>query len=994
MNQQLRGLGRITSMLVMGSAVLVAQGTQTANIIGQTVTKSGEPISGVTVYLASPSLQGTRHLVTDSKGRFLARLLPSGTYTITLVKEGLQTVKVNATVGMGQSFEPRYTMAPVGSAQVEVIATASDLDKTDIKTATNYRLDSVDELPTLNRNMETIAFLTPGVTVGVGGRVQIRGAMTSGNLYLLDGQNISDNAYNSRGVQLIDDSLEEIQVITGAISAEYGDVDGGVMNAITRSGSNEFAGQLRWEESNEAWNAYRPMKERRASNKLNEEKTLSFSGPIVKDVLWFSSSFFSTEQNANGSIAAIIPQVPYSLNTTTGAWGVFPAYAANPSGFDWDNDWPPADAATNPGNYFATGNGPGGLNSLYDTRRKELRRQIKLTYSLNQDHRFIVSFNNSENNQVNRNYSAGSIEALVPQISTTQFVNMNWLAVWSNRITTELKYGWKKQKLSAGADAANGSPIYNYTNGYFYQNGIFNNNDGGDNRNNKTFNAKVTLFWDFVGSHQTDSGIDYYKGTHNAKNEQSATGYIFGARRMNLATQQAFGLDVWTYESRAGDANTISSALYFNDKWTLNKNFVFNIGLRFDNFKAENEDGGKTAGSNGISPRLGAKYDIQGDGRFVAGLSFCRYNSKVLEGITNSVTSQGNPTEIDHPYIGPGGPQSFAYLSDLNNLQTNYDFSAISYYNNPVVNVRLSDNLKNPKVDELQASFQYSFNNPMIGNGSVSLTAVRKKWTDLFDYRAGNDGTVTTPDGAQVYLRTWENSDIAVRKYKSLELSGHVTKGKFEYGGGITWSKLEGNYEGEGSSQPARGEGLKNFTIQDGQVMYDNSVTAPYGYLSGHVPLRVRLNASYVSDNAYGKTTWGLIYKFDSGSHYSATRVIDPADLNPDISSQYGSSATQYLGGRGMQGVFASSSYVDLAVTHDFVLFKAMNRTVNGFFKLVIMNLLNHQQQLSWDVAYADANGAPNSVFFPADTRTFGKPTSDNDYGYARTLAVSTGFRF
>ena len=83
MFRQLRGLGRVTSLLALGSAVLVAQGTQTANIIGQTVTRSGEPIAGVTVYLASPALQGTRKVVTDEKGRFLARLLPSGTYTIT-----------------------------------------------------------------------------------------------------------------------------------------------------------------------------------------------------------------------------------------------------------------------------------------------------------------------------------------------------------------------------------------------------------------------------------------------------------------------------------------------------------------------------------------------------------------------------------------------------------------------------------------------------------------------------------------------------------------------------------------------------------------------------------------------------------------------------------------------------------------------------------------------------------------------------------------------
>jgi hypothetical protein len=979
MNQQLRGLGRITSMLVMGSAVLVAQGTQTANIIGQTVTKSGEPISGVTVYLASPSLQGTRHLVTDSKGRFLARLLPSGTYTITLVKEGLQTVKVNATVGMGQSFEPRYTMASVGSAQVEVIATASDLDKTDIKTATNYRLDTVDELPN-GRTVEAVALLTPGVTSGVGGRVQIRGAMTSGNLYLLDGQNITDNSYGNRGLRLIDDSIEEVQIITGAISAEYGDVDGGVVNAITRSGSNEFTGQLRWEERNAAWNAYQPMQKREATNKLNEEKTLSISGPIIKDKLWFSGSFFSTDQNDNSTIGASIPVYNYSMDPDTLVWGL--------AGTTSQGNVFPSEVA------YTTGDGPSGLGAIYDTRRKEFRRQIKLTYTINEAHRVVGSFSNAEINDVNRNYSAGATEALVPQVSTSQFMNLQWLSVWSNRITSELKWGYKKQKLSAGADAANGSPIYNYGNGYFYQNGIFNSFDGGDNRDNFTINGKVTLWLDVLGSHQMDIGFDYYKGTHRAKNDQSATGYIFGVRRMNLTTQRAFGRDIWEYESFAGDANTFTNAIFVNDKWIFDKHLVFNIGFRLDNFKAENEGGAKTAGASGFSPRLGAKYDVLADGKYVAGISFARYNAKVLEGITNSVTSQGNPTEIDHPYVGPDGPQSFAFLSDLSTIQQNYDFSTILYYNNPSVNVRLADNLKAPQVDEAQVDFQYSFNNPMIGNGFVSLTAVHKEWKNLFDYRVGNDGTVTTPDGSDVYLKIWENSDVATRKYQSIELQSQIAKGKYQFSGGITWSKLWGNYEGEGSSTPARGEGLKNFTVQDGVVMYEINTTSPMGYLQGHVPLRVRLTGSYVQDNAWGKTTWGLVYRFDSGSHYSATRVIDPSALNENISLQYGSSATQYYGGRGMQGVFGSASYLDLAITHDFVLFKAGKKNVNAFFKANISNVLNHQQQLTWDVTYADG-GSLDEVFVPAGNREkFGLPLSSNDYGIARIIAISTGLRF
>jgi len=957
MNRNLYTLGRVSALLIAGSAAIFAQGTQTSTILGEVVSTTGAPEAGVAVRLASPALQGVRTLLTDAKGRFNARLLPPGAYTITLTKDGFQTIKTNASVGIGQSFEPRIVIAPVGSAHVEVIASASEVDKTDVKTATNYRLDTVDQLPTANRTMETVALLTPGVTAGVGGRVQIRGAMTSGNLYLMDGQNISDNTYNNRGVRLIDDSIEEVQVITGAISAEYGEVDGGVMNAITRSGSNEFAGQMRWELANPTWNAYQPLQARNFNNMLSEEKTLSFSGPIIKDRLWFASSYFTTNQNDNGTIGTNIPTATYGS--------------------------------------YVTGNGPTGLGSLYDTSHKEVRRQIKLTGTINQDHVLVASFNNAEVNDLGRNYSAGETLALVPQLTTSQFWNLAWRAVWSNNITSELKHGEKKQKLSAGADAANGSPIYNYTVSRFYQNGIFNSNDGGDNRLNSTWNGKVSVFWSALGDHQTDTGFDYYKGTHNARNDQSATGYIFGAKRMNLATAQAYGVDVWAFSSMAGDANSYSDGLYVNDKWTVNPHLVLNLGLRRDHFKAENETGSSTASASGWSPRLGAKYDILADGRFVAGLSYAKYNSKVLETILNSVTSQGNPTEIDHPYIGAAGPQTFAYLTDLSQIQSRYDFNTITYYNDPKLNVRLSGDLKAPTVDEWQASFGYAFNHAEIGMGKVTLTAVHKEWKNLFDYTTGDSGTVNDPTGAPVYYQDWKNSSLATRKYQAIELQGDLAKGPFQFNAGVTWSKLWGNYEGESANSPGRGEGLERFTIQDGVEMYDRNVTAPMGWLDGHNPLRIRLMGSYVQDSRFGQTTWGLIYRFDSGSHYSATRNILPADLNENISSQYGTSATQYQGGRGQAGVFDASSFLDLAVTQDFKLFNVGSKKVSGFVKLVIANFLNHQQQLSWNVQYAPSEGdGLTPEFIKADKAKFGLPTSSNDYGYARNIRISTGFRF
>jgi len=979
-------LGRLTALIALGGAALYSQGTQTANVTGTVVDAAGAPIAGVVVRLTSPALQGVRTYTTDATGKFIARLLPPGFYTIQYTKEGLETRKVTEQLGIDQTFSPKVTLTKVGGAIVEVIAAAPAVDKTDVKTASNYRNDSVDLLPNA-RNMEGVALLTPGVTSGVGGRVQIRGAQTSGNLYLLDGQNIADNAYNNRGLAVIDDSIEETQVITGAMSAEYGDVDGGVINSITRSGSNEFSGSLRWELSNPMWNATQPFTsnaDRAAiANILGETKTLSLSGPILKDKLWFAGSYYTTKSNGTGSI-----------NRNIG--GDVLGLGAN--------------------------NGPGGFGEAYTTSRAEIRRQVKLTWSINQDHTLVGSYMRNATDEINRNYSAGEIRSLVPQITTSDFWNIALRSAWSSNFTTEARVGVKNQKLSAGGSANGESPIfsddYYYASGggsAYYNNGIFNNSDGGDNRGNKTLNLKASLFWNMAGSHQTDFGVDYYQGIRRARNEQSPTNLIFEVAGLDLVTRTAIPTSIWVYESTAGEAKNYSYGLYVNDKWSVDQHWNFQIGLRFDTYKAENEAGSRTAGASGISPRLGLKYDLFGDSKHIFGLSYARYNGKVLEGITNSVTGQGNAKEIDYAAISylavdpaNGGDWSPANRMTLAQLQNPalYDYTAITYYNDPTLNVKLNDKMKAPTVDEIQGSYAYSFNFGAWGDGYIKVTGVYKNWNNLMDVSNGNNGTVADPTGKLLYIKIWDNSSDAKRKYKGLEFETQYNHNQWNYAGSITWSSLKGNYEGEGTNTPGRGESIHNFDVQNGVQLYDHNWTAPEGYLAGHVPIRARFTANRTFNNDYGKTSVGLVYRFDSGSHYSIARGITRARLGgATMSSQWGTSGTQFFNQERGAGVYNAQAYLDLAITHDFPLIKFLNKDVTAFAKVNIGNILNHQQLVFFNTAmngatgnYGVAGGGVDSpwVRTPAGaTYTgWGNPSGKTDFGTARTIAISAGFRF
>jgi hypothetical protein len=939
--------GRIAALLTVCASALVAQGTQTASATISVTDASGASLAGVSVRMTSPSLQIARTGTTDAGGRFVARLLPPGTYTIELVKEGFEKVKLTEKIGIDQNFQPRVVLPKTAVTVVEVIATASpDVDKTDVKSAVNYNMDRIDRLPS-GRTMEAVALLTPGVTSGVGGRVQVRGAMTSGNLYLVDGQNVADNAYNTRGVLLIDDAIEETQIITGAISAEYGNVEGGVLNAITKSGGNTFSGLVRWDLSNPSWNATVPFQNRSAiPNTLSEVKTFTLGGPILKDRLWFFGAYYRTSSAGVGSISS--------------------------------NSLP----------------GPGGAGSNYVTTVEEIRRTFKLTYSINQDHTLVASFGNSQNAQGNRNYAAGELDALVPQTNTSEYGNLAWRATWSPSFLSDIRYGYKKQVLSAGATDSTKSPFYNYDVGLFFNNGIFNSKDGGDNRNNKTFNAKGTIFFDAAGNHQLDFGIDYLKGTSRARNEQTVTGYIFGVYGMNLTNKTANGLDVWTYQSASGEATNENLGLFVNDKWVVNKNMALQLGIRFDKYEAKNEKGAKSAGANGVSPRLGLKYDLNGDSKWVFGVAAARYNGKVLDTIVNSVTNQGNPTEIDYEYIGPAGAVPYSVITNLSNY--NITPSGITYYNNPALNVKLNPSMKAPNTDEYQVSAQYSYSHKTFGEGFLSLTAVTRKWNDLIDYSIGNSGKVADITGSLYYIRVWNNSPIAERKYSGLEFRATQNKGAWSMDGNVTWSKLEGNYEGEGSSQPGRGEGLENFTTQDGVSMYDRNITAPYGYLVGHVPIRARWQGAYTKESSWGRTTFGLIYSFQTGSHYSDTRSITRARLNPSLSSQFGSTATQYRDNKRGAYVFPATSFLNLSIHHDWKLFEVKNVPVHGFVKMVIGNVLNHQQIASWNTTSAAATGAyPAAVTSPwIRGAAYGLANTTSNYSSGRTITLSGGISF
>ncbi len=843
---------------------------------------------------------------------------------------------------------------------VEVVTAPPAVDKTDAKTASNYRLDRMDLLP-VGRDMESLALLTPGVVDGVGGGVQVRGAMTSNNKILVDGQNVEDGCYGNRGVSLIEDAIEETQVLTGALSAEYGGVDGGVINAITRSGSNTFTGQVRWNFSNPAWNAVGPMIDSSAiQDRTAFDTTFSLGGYLVKDRLWFHASrFHETWQEVR----------------TIGS----DAFS--------DPDW------------------PGGAGAAYTYVREEVRRQLKLTWLLNQEHTLVGSYMDSDTTENQRDIWAGSLETLTPKCGNDKVLSLSWRALWSPQFLTDIRYGVKRELLRPGTTGNSGvkedSPILDTDTYYYYNHSPFNGDDGGDHRDNRTLAAKGSLF---LGGHQIDVGFDEYLGIRRAPAGISSTGYVFNVTAIDPLAETATPESVSVITPGTGSGRVTNRGWYLNDKWVLDERLSLQLGLRWESFEGENETGAKLAGSAALSPRLGLKYDFRGDATWIGGASYARYNTKVLDQLLMKGTFQDNPMSLDFNAIDTTPAQPFSSIGIFNLSNYNYSAAGVSYAYLPGVNIKMNPAMRAPTVDEYQASLAYSYRDRALGTGYLRGTVVHKTWKNLVDYRIGNDGKasymVTLPpltgaDSFEIkpYIYYWDNNPDATRDYKGLELEFATAKGRWQFQGNLTWSRLWGNYEGEEDMMPGRGEGIHAWeTNEDGVVMFDRHLTAPDGYLRGHVPFRARLLGTCKLDSALGETTLGLLYRYDAGSAESETRYISGEDLNAGLPDEARNTwFIQYKDNRRGTNRGHSSWYLDLSVHHEWQLFRARSVPVRAFLKAVIKNVLNHKQLLRTPKSYEAANGSHTSDWVP--DAGYGVPGPDC-YGEPRTYSFSAGLRF
>src|SRR5579872_2100641 len=296
----------LSLLLLVFATTVFAQGVQTATLQGIVTDPSGAPLPGVTVTAKSPSLLGTRTAVTQSGGDYVMPGLSPGDYTLTFELAGMQTTTVRKTLALGMQtvVDAKLRVAAVAEAITVTASAPTVLENQTV--GANIKKDTVDTLP-INRTPTAIGQLSPGVTGDRGGRattpvanqLSINGGMAYDNNFLINGVNFQDNIFGQTNNLFIEDAIQETQVLTSGISAEYGHFTGGVLNIITKSGGNTFTGTFRDDITKPSWTDLTPFEQgfrgvglKTAAvsphiGSLSNVYEATLGGPIWRDRLWF-----------------------------------------------------------------------------------------------------------------------------------------------------------------------------------------------------------------------------------------------------------------------------------------------------------------------------------------------------------------------------------------------------------------------------------------------------------------------------------------------------------------------------------------------------------------------------------------------------------------------------------------------------------------------------------------------------------------------------------
>src|ERR1700689_5505271 len=288
----------LVTMLVLTAGSSFAQTAGAGTITGLLTDQTGAAVPGATVVVRNTDTGIDRSTTTNDSGIYFATFLQPGHYEVSVSKTGFaKLVRKDLLVQVGQTVSIDFAL-PIQTTQEQVTVTGQesliDPEKTEQSEVVSKTL--IENLPIIGRRWDNFVLLTPAVTTD-GGLVSYRGISGLYNNNSVDGANNNQAFFSeARGRSTVPgtyslDSLQEFQVSASNYSAEFGQAAGGVVNAVTKSGSNGFHGDLFYYLRYPSLNALDPVNKAAGifAQGVHQQQQFggSAGGPAIKNKLFY-----------------------------------------------------------------------------------------------------------------------------------------------------------------------------------------------------------------------------------------------------------------------------------------------------------------------------------------------------------------------------------------------------------------------------------------------------------------------------------------------------------------------------------------------------------------------------------------------------------------------------------------------------------------------------------------------------------------------------------
>jgi hypothetical protein len=861
--------------MLLLAGMLVAQQSN-AKIFGVVQLEDGSLVPGVSVTATNPKMVGKATSVTDENGTFRLLSLAPGNYKLVFVLDGFQTVvRENVPLLLEQTINLKITMK-LGDLN-EAITITGQTPLIDVKSAAKGMTLTKELFNTLpkGRDFSTLVTAVPGVyNEPMTGGLSVDGASGAENVFFVDGMETGEVRGAQQRMQAAFDFIDEVQVKASGYQAEFGGSMGGVVNVVTRSGGNEFHGEvagyyqgsairgktrdiLRLLPDDPSQYEYFNYEKLNKQNFSRFEGGFNLGGYIIKDKLWFFGTLLPvyrvTNRDVNWDNVAGSPLTRYKRTDTWMNGQIklsaqpFKNLRLSASFVNNSNRWRGGLPGDNPATEFPDWQPLGSSEFTYDKMG-----QNAPTWSATGNLDYTIG-NNLQVSARFGHYNQNNASILEPPG-----------IYYYHRIYNaggEAAYGWP-------ADKIRDNYWENYTWGLFYK-------LQKANYTRTSANLDVNYFMNLAGEHSWKAGFQYvqimddYNGTAPNPVIILRVGRPFPEQIPGSPVNAGFMGKYGYYENRSPFGQLVDKArsnryaFYIQDSWTIANRLTINLGLRAEKeqvpaFSTLPEFKGIVPLDFGwgdkLAPRFGFIWDTFGDSSLKVFGSFGIFQDcmklALPEGSYGGFSWISNYYELDTPNwdtIGVNNQFPGQYLGSKN-------------WRIPSIN-ETDKNMKPMSQREISFGFEKKIND----NLSTSLRVVNKKLLEAID-----DIGILTPEGEKYFIAN-PGSEYVKARYADAVANGLMPAGlppalkaKRDYWavnfslekrfsnnwiGGIsyTWSRLTGNYSGLNSSDEAtRNDPNVNRYFDMWFTSYDQFMKPIDGPLATDRPHYLKAYASYV----------------------------------------------------------------------------------------------------------------------------------------------------